>query len=158
LEDIPILAEHFIQTFWERHRGHEDSPPPHLSREARKALLMRPWPGNVRELRNVIEHLTVLADPGASIQAEQVPFIEDNYGALDSDFSFRHVVRGADYHTARDRVLAEFEKDYLEYVMSESNGNVSDAARLAGVDRTTLYRLMEKHGTSRKSLLESGAS
>jgi DNA-binding NtrC family response regulator len=63
-----------------------------------------------------------------------------------------------DYHAARDRVLAEFEKDYLEYVVSESTGNISDAARLAGVDRTTLYRLMEKHGTNRNDLLGSAAS
>lgn len=155
LEDIPILAKHFILTFWERHRGHENAPAPRLSEASLKALLTRPWQGNVRELRNVIEHLTVLAEPDSLIEPNSIPFIEEDNGPLDGNFSFRHVVRGADYHTARDRVLAEFERDYLEYVVSESNGNISDAARLAGVDRTTLYRLMEKHGTSRKSLLDA---
>ncbi|MGW8266765.1 MAG: sigma-54 interaction domain-containing protein, partial [Longimicrobiales bacterium] len=155
LEDIPILAAQFIETFWERHRGHENAPPPQLSEQAQRALLNRPWRGNVRELRNVIEHLTVLADPGSTIEPDAIPFIEEANESIEGNFSFRHVVRGADYHTARDRVLAEFERDYLEYVVSESNGNISDAARLAGVDRTTLYRLMEKHGTSRRNLLET---
>ena len=155
LEDIPILADQFTRTFWERHRGHEQAPPPRLSDEARKSLLTRPWPGNVRELRNVIEHLTVLADPGALIEPEAIPFIEDEPAPHDGGFSFRNFVRGVDYHTARDRVLAEFERDYLEYVVSESSGNISDAARLAGVDRTTLYRLMEKQGTTRKHLIDS---
>ena len=155
LEDIPILADQFIETFWERHRGHENAPAPHLSDESRRALLLRPWRGNVRELRNVIEHLTVLADPGSIIEPADIPFIEEQNAHLGGEFSFRHVVRGADYHTARDRVLTEFERDYLEYVVSESNGNISDAARLAGVDRTTLYRLMEKHGTSRRNLLDT---
>jgi len=158
LEDIPILAREFIRVFWDRHRGHEEAPPPELSEDAWKALLMRPWPGNVRELRNVIEHLTVLADPASVIEPESIPFIEEEPGSLDAAFSFRQVVRGADYHTARDRVLAEFERDYLEYVVSEADGNISDAARLAGVDRTTLYRLMDKHGTSRKTLIDPAAS
>jgi len=158
LEDIPILAREFIRVFWDRHRGHEEAPPPELSEDAWKALLMRAWPGNVRELRNVIEHLTVLADPASVIEPESIPFIEEEPGPLDAAFSFRQVVRGADYHTARDRVLAEFERDYLEYVVSEADGNISDAARLAGVDRTTLYRLMDKHGTSRKTLIDPAAS
>jgi len=155
LDDIPILAEEFIKTFWERHRGHEDAPPPQLSDRARRALLGRPWFGNVRELRNVIEHLAVLAEAGSVVESEHIPFIEAEGGDVSGRFSFSQFVRGADYHTARERVLAEFEKDYLEYVVSASNGNISDAARLAGVDRTTLYRLMEKHGTSRQHLLET---
>jgi DNA-binding NtrC family response regulator len=154
LEDIPILAKEFVTTFWERHRGHEDAPPPRFSEQSMKALLGRPWFGNVRELRNVIEHLAVLAEPDSVIEPEHIPFIEEEHRDGDQDFSFRRVVRGADYHTARDRVLAEFEKNYLEYVVSEANGNISDAARMAGVDRTTLYRLMEKHGTSRTHLLD----
>ena len=54
-----------------------------------------------------------------------------------------------DYHAARDHVLARFEVEYLTRVVREAAGNISDAARQAGVDRTTLYRLMEKHGIER---------
>ena len=59
----------------------------------------------------------------------------------------------SDYHTAREVVLARFEKDYLEHIVRETGGNLSDAARMAGVNRTTLYRMMERHGTSRDQLL-----
>lgn len=152
-EDISLLAEHFLASFWERHRGHEGTPAPEFSDGALSALTAKPWKGNVRELRNVIEHLTVLADPGISIPAQEIPFIEDGVDPAGAELSLRSVMRGQDYHTAREMVLADFERSYLEYVVSESKGNISDAARMAGVDRTTLYRLMEKHGTNRNLLL-----
>ncbi|MFO8175895.1 MAG: sigma-54 dependent transcriptional regulator [Longimicrobiales bacterium] len=153
-EDIPILAEHFLASFWERHRGHEGMPAPEFSEGALSALMARSWRGNVRELRNVIEHLTVLAEPGSVLQAQEIPFIEDGGDPVGAELGIRNMVRGQDYHTARELVLADFERGYLEYVVSESKGNISDAARMAGVDRTTLYRLMEKHGTNRDLLLD----
>ena len=53
------------------------------------------------------------------------------------------------YHPARDRVVAEFEIQYLTWLVNRAGGNMSKAARIAGVDRTTLYRLMERHGLHR---------
>jgi DNA-binding NtrC family response regulator len=152
--DIAVLAEHFLKEYWILHRGATDAAPS-FSDAALDALKGWPWRGNVRELRNVIEHLVVLASPGEEVSADQIPFIAD---AIESPvgfggMSFQESFRDADYHTARDRILAEFEKEYLEYVVREAGGNISDAARMAGVDRTTLYRLMEKHGTSKRELL-----
>lgn len=60
-----------------------------------------------------------------------------------------------DYHSARELVLQDFEKTYLRHIVRQSDGNLSDAARVAGVDRTTLYRLMEKHQISKEELLRS---
>jgi DNA-binding NtrC family response regulator len=57
------------------------------------------------------------------------------------------------YHVARDRILAEFERRYLTALVNRAAGNMSKAARLAGVDRTTLYRLMEKHGLQRETIM-----
>lgn len=53
------------------------------------------------------------------------------------------------YHVAKDRLVAEFEQDYLRRLIERAGGNMSKAARMAKVDRTTLYRLMEKHSMPR---------
>ena len=66
---------------------------------------------------------------------------------------FNNVPTDLDYHTARDQVLTEFEKAYLQRIVRQAKGNMSDAARVAGVDRTTLYRLMQKHDLDRADLL-----
>lgn len=151
-EDIPVLAEHFLRTFWEQHRGTESVPS--FTREALESLVDNPWQGNVRELRNIIEHAVVLLQPGAEIQPDDLPFIDDSSSAAPGSegfpegFSFH-----GDYHEARERVLAAFERGYLARIVRRAKGNMSDAARIAGVDRTTLYRLMQKHGLDRQDLL-----
>ncbi len=56
------------------------------------------------------------------------------------------------FYAARERLVAEFEIHYLTQLLTHSRGNMSLAARVAGVDRTTLYRLMERHGLDRRVL------
>jgi transcriptional regulator with PAS, ATPase and Fis domain len=153
-EDIPVLAQSFLEEFWVNHRGLDEGIPS-LSPDTLSSLQGWPWRGNVRELRNVIEHLVVLADPGSEVQPDELPFIHEDTedGPPGSNLSLSRAILDADYHTARELVLSHFEKDYLEHIVREARGNISDAARLAGVDRTTLYRMMERHGTSRDQLL-----
>ena len=50
---------------------------------------------------------------------------------------------------AKDRLIAQFEREYLTRLVARAGGNMSKAARLAGIDRTTLYRLMDKHGLAK---------
>jgi DNA-binding NtrC family response regulator len=59
------------------------------------------------------------------------------------------------YHVAKEQVLATFEKNYVTRLVARASGNMSRAARLASVDRTTLYRLLERHGF-RRDFSESG--
>ena len=154
-EDIPVLSEHFLQEFWKQHRD-PGTPSPTFTQDALHTLRRAPWKGNVRELRNVIEHLVVLAEPGSEVKSDDLVFIDD-HGAMEGDGTARFAssLMNLDYHTAREQVLAQFEVDYLTSIVRASGGNISDAARMAGVDRTTLYRLMEKHGMERDSLLRS---
>ncbi len=154
-EDIPVLSERFLQEFWKQHRD-PGTPVPNFSKEAIETLRRAPWKGNVRELRNIIEHLVVLAEPGSEVQPDDLVFIDD-HGQMEGDgtANFAASIMSLDYHTAREQVLAQFEVDYLTNIVRTSGGNISDAARMAGVDRTTLYRLMEKHGMERDTLLRS---
>ena len=153
-DDIPILAERFLQELWVRHRE-RGAPAPTLSAEAIERLSRAPWRGNVRELRNVIEHLVVLAAPGTEVAPQDIIFIDDEGAPSEVDLpSFDTSLLELDYHSARERVLGAFEADYLTHVIQAAGGNISDAARAAGVDRTTLYRLMDKHGIRRDGVLQ----
>ncbi|MBX6364265.1 MAG: sigma-54-dependent Fis family transcriptional regulator [Gemmatimonadetes bacterium] len=152
VEDIPVLAQYFLAHYWTRHRE-RGADMPVLGPAAIASLQSRPWRGNVRELQNVIEHAVVLLDPGAEIQPEDLPLIDDPTPTPTS-FSFNDFGDEV-YHSARERVLAEFERSYLRWLVDRAGGNMSRAARIAGVDRTTLYRLMEKHGLQRDTIITS---
>jgi DNA-binding NtrC family response regulator len=151
-EDIETLAEAFLDEFWARHRG-RDADRPTLSTEAVDSLSARPWVGNVRELRNIMESIAVLLAPGQRITPDDIPYFDEDESLPDNGLSRMALHLSKGYHEARELVLADFEKAYLENVVKRAGGNISNAARHAGVDRTTLYRLMEKHGTQRDNLI-----
>ncbi|MFI5249256.1 MAG: sigma-54-dependent transcriptional regulator [Gemmatimonadales bacterium] len=150
LEDIPLLANHFLAHYWERHRPAGDAPPK-LTDSCIEFLRSRPWRGNVRELQNVIEHVAVIAEPGQPIRPEDIPVYEDAVSHPPADGVSAAIMSDA-YHSAKDKLVAHFEKEYLQRLVVRAGGNMSRAARLANIDRTTLYRLMEKHGFRRDEL------
>jgi DNA-binding NtrC family response regulator len=153
-DDVALLATHFLKQYWKQHRG-AGSRCPVLTDQAVSALQAYPWPGNVRELQNALEHAVVLLEPGQSVGAAEIP--------LHGMSNARPASRGGamelptnllqeSYHEARDRVIAQFERRYTEELVLAAEGNMSKAARIAGVDRTTLYRLMERHGLQRETV------
>lgn len=150
LEDIPLLASHFLSHYWQRHRQTSDRMPK-LSEAAITFLRSRPWRGNVRELQNVIEHVAVLAEPDQVIQPNDIPIYEDG-AEYPSEAAITTPVLDEAYHLAKDRVVAQFEKEYLTRLIGRAGGNMSKAARLANIDRTTLYRLMDKHSFQRDEI------
>src|SRR2546422_11050594 len=78
-EDIPLLADYFLSTYWVRHRR-KGAPFPRLTDAALRALCGYTWRGNVRELQNVIEHVAVVVEPSAEIRPEDLRSEERRVG------------------------------------------------------------------------------
>lgn len=150
-DDIVLLAHHFLEQAWTRHRN--SSPCPAFTPAALRRLQDAPWRGNVRELQNFIEHLAVIADHGRAVDAADLPFVDDEVPRDEGDGNrIPDATFEEPFHIAKDQVISRFERAYLAQLVGRSGGNMSKAARQAGIDRTTLYRLMEKHEFSRDLL------
>lgn len=152
LEDIPILARHFLSTYWKRHRT-STNPVPELTKECVEFLQSRPWRGNVRELQNVVEHVAVITEAGRPIGPDDIPVYDEAPApAAAAGSGVAQHLMNESYHSAKDQLVAHFEKEYLTRLVQRAGGNMSRAARLASIDRTTLYRLMDKHGFKRDEI------
>src|SRR5207237_465483 len=110
-EDIPLLADYFLSTYWVRHRR-KGAPFPRLTDAALRALCGHPWRGNVRELQNVIEHVAVVVEPGAEVRPEDLQVTGEPTPAAGSNppASLISTLLEESYHAARDRVIAQFER------------------------------------------------
>ena len=99
-------------------------------------LQSRAWKGNVRELQNLIEHLTVVAEPGKPIRPEDIPLYDE--GGVTGEGGEAGLPAGIfneSFHQAKDSLIAHFEKEYLIRLTARTGGNMSKAARLAGMKR-----------------------
>jgi DNA-binding NtrC family response regulator len=130
-EDIPHLAGLFLQRFSRRY-GKSLSGSPRFY----EALLHQPWPGNVRQLKNVMERLAAL-HPGGVLQPED---IADDLQPAEAACHLSSLP----WKEARERYLANFEVSYAQSLLARCEGNVSAAAREAGVDRKTFYALLKR--------------
>jgi DNA-binding NtrC family response regulator len=130
-EDIPHLARFFLERFSRRY-GKSLSGSPRFY----EALLSQRWQGNVRQLKNVMERLTAL-HPGGVLGPEDLDE-EPPSAEPASDLS------ALPWKDARERYLASFESSYAQAVLARCSGNVSAAAREAGVDRKTFYALLKR--------------
>jgi DNA-binding NtrC family response regulator len=141
-DDIPLLAYHFLQKY-ARRAGREIK---RISIEALKQLRDQPWPGNVRELENAVEYAVVMSR-GDVIMPQDLPFsraaaelaAEPGEAAI-----FGVEIAELGYNDAKNRALDAFDTAYLERVMKRAAGNVSEAARQAGMDRSNFRRLLKK--------------
>jgi len=142
LDDLPLLAAHFLK----KHGGEK---PPSLSPDALEAMTGYSWPGNVRELENAVEHAIALHHSEV-IGPESLPTTITRGAAPSTtppvDTGVPENGELQPLTEAKRKASAMFEKRYLIAAMERAKGSVSEAARLAGLDRTNFRRLLQRHG------------
>jgi two-component system response regulator GlrR len=116
-----------------------------LTPEAVRRLMLHDWPGNVRELENTIEYAVAMTQKDIVtedyvIQGKQPPAERTGSG-----FPLERQVMSADALKSLKDARDAFERDYLVQVLSMTEGNVSQAAKLAGKYRADFYDLLKKH-------------
>lgn len=124
--DIPLLARHFLQRFAQQ----MDKRITEISPEAMRLLVEYDWPGNVRELSNAIERAMVVGRPPA-IRAEDFPMRAARESSLPANGS---------------AALESVERHHIAEVLRRSEWNVTQAARILGIDRVTVYNKIKKFG------------
>ena len=130
-EDIPLIAKHFL-----RSAGLEcNVEGPNLDR-----LVGYAWPGNVRELRNTLQRALALAG-SRDISFGQLPI---HLGETTADFAWP-VALEAPFKQSKDQLVEAFERVYVSQLLRRFSGNISEAARRAGVSRRHFFRLLRKH-------------
>ena len=129
-EDVTRLAEHFLDVFAKKHQR----PVIDFAPEAMAALCRHTWPGNIRELENCIESAVVLAD-GSRIRPEHL--------ALPAMVAQPGPASAATANLDLHRTLDKAERDYIDAVLRDCDGNQSEAARRLGISRNTLARKLK---------------
>jgi DNA-binding NtrC family response regulator len=137
-EDIPLLIRHFVNSFSKKH----NNLGVYLKPETIDILLKQHWKGNVRELENVIERLVALAEsdwispsdlPQECLQTQDITHISD--------------IHTLPYAEAKNI----FEKEYIRSLLKRTQGNISQAAKLAGMPRQNLHLKIKKHSIRPKA-------
>jgi DNA-binding NtrC family response regulator len=139
--DVPLLAEHFLRRF----RGLREVPRG-ISEDALRRLQHYGWPGNVRELEHLMERFAVLHDR-PTIETNDLPekIVRDSGGLAGNPSNPENLLQG-DYVTAR----AAFERAYIRQTLKQARGNMAEAARRAGLDRSHYFRLVRRQGVDPK--------
>ncbi len=124
-EDIGLLANHFLVSLNNKYQKKVNGFAP----EALETLLAAPWPGNVRQLQNIIEQVVVLATTPIITNKLVKKALQDNIASM---VSF-------------DAARKNFEQQYLINLLKATQGNVTQAARIANRNRTDFYKLLQRH-------------
>lgn len=124
-EDVPLLANHLLRQSADRHKPFVRS----FSSDAMKRLMAASWPGNVRQLVNVIEQCVALTSAPVISEALVQQALEGENTALPTFVEARN----------------QFELNYLRKLLQMTKGNVTQAARVAGRNRTEFYKLLSRH-------------
>jgi DNA-binding NtrC family response regulator len=127
-EDIPLLVRHFLK----KYAVENNQKPLNVSRETMRILMEYSWPGNVRELENVLERAAILTE-GPMIQPENLPE------------GLRSAPYASDEEIPISFSLENLEKKHIQDILNLTRGNQSEAAKILGIDRRTLYRKIKAY-------------
>lgn len=132
IEDIPLLARHFLDKYLKEF----NREPIDFSSDVLNLMMMYRWPGNVRELEHVIERAVVLCE-GPTIKASDLA-ISDSPSVVGKE-SLRQ---------AKAKEIARFEKNYIQGLLCACQGNITKAAEVAQKNRRAFWQLIQKHEIS----------
>jgi transcriptional regulator with GAF, ATPase, and Fis domain len=141
-DDILLMAEYFLAR-WARQAN---APAKRLSEEARALLLQHAFPGNVRELENLVQRAAILSE-GEEIQADDLPL------------AFTAVASGSaekppsNFMLAKQSVIEKFEREFLATSLQETRGNISEAARRAGMYKKNFIEKMKQYEIKREEFI-----
>lgn len=143
-EDVELLAEHFLRQYCLQYRQSNKR----LNARSLQWLKNRDWPGNVRELENMI-HRVFLFTEGETIRlGSSYDLVHDEYLEM-SDLNHESTL-DMGFNQAKANAIESFEQSYLRQLMSQSQGNISLAAKRTGKERRALGKLLKKHGIKKE--------
>jgi DNA-binding NtrC family response regulator len=146
-DDIPLLAQHFLQKYsilnGKKLIG--------LAREAMNFLLRQEWPGNIRELENVIERAVILTSGETIVESDLSMPGQLSVAPAIAPMAPTEAIFSLPFKEAKDKLLEEFQSQYIAKALSRHAGNVSHAAREVGLKRQYLHRLMRATHVDAKS-------
>ncbi len=141
-EDVPELVSYYVNWMVEN----EQLPYRKFSTAALNVLRNYSWPGNIRELRNLVQRLLMLNRAGEVTQAEASEAL-----AAQSALS-KHALPASLFDLPLRDARDHFEKQYLEYHLKRTGGNVGELAQAVGMERTHLYRKLKGLGIDPKNI------
>lgn len=122
-EDIPLLAEYFLQ----RYSQETNKPVDRIGREAMDEMMLYEWPGNVRELENAIERAVVVTKDRTILKSDLPIFCPE------------HVT------VSQDNTLKGIEKAHIIQILNENHWNIAKSSKVLGIDRSTLYSKIKRY-------------
>jgi DNA-binding NtrC family response regulator len=153
IEDIPTLAGHFFDKFSVIHEKQVKG----ISQEALYHLMVRDWPGNIRELENVIERGVIMAAGDILVEEDLLNNESIVPETARSDHPMGDIFT-LPFKEAKERLIEEFQVQYIARALARNGGNISQAAKDSGVKRQYLHRLIRETNIDSKAFKKPDSS
>ncbi len=139
ITDIPLIAEHLVV----KHCKKLKKDPKVISQKLMDQLVKHPWPGNVRELENILVQ-GILYSKGDTIDLPDIPLKNFDHKEKKPGSSLNNTFDSLPYKDAKEKVLQEFNHNYIGAKLSMTQGNITRAAKKSNMDRQALQQIMKR--------------